>query len=420
MIIHELKATPSRLDKEILLAKADTFDKTMFKYAYNPDLSYGLKFNRYDIDSVRPFEQLDEVLLKKILSGKLYGNEARQAVEEHCDYYGDLIKMIINKDLDCGVSVTTLNNVFGKGFIPVFRVQLAKEVAIDKVRVPCIGQIKYNGVRVIALVYHDRVMFKTRNGKIFKYPALAKVILNNDLNNIVWPKFSLIKTEPPFILDGELTIGDSQGTNHTNVSGSVNSSIKTGRPIEGNRYTFNVFDFMPLEEFNSAICLKDYEDRYERCSNIVKHINSDLVKLAETYTFNTHEDIEIKFAEVLDIGYEGLILKHMDHKYSFKRSNDWIKLKDVRTADLKCVEVIEGTGKYEGMIGALRCEGVVDNGIHVEVSVGSGLTDADRSLPWDEFEGKTIEIKYNEVIANRDTNRMSLFLPRFVCVRFDK
>ncbi len=414
-ILHKLRAEPGKIGKEILLRRADTFDKEMFKLAYDMSKMYNLKFNHINWNTVKPLHDMDKIVLNSLLSRSVTGMAARELVEAHCKQYGDLVKLICNKDLDCGVSATTLNKVFGKGFVPVFEVQLATEVDIADVTLPIAGQLKYNGVRVIAIIEDQGVTFKTRNGKEFKFPFLAE-------------RLAPLRQAAPydFILDGELAIGDSKGTNHTDVSGIVNSAIK-GTPINGlfhPNLVFNCFDCLPLKEFYAQECTHIYVSRFEQTKNILMalySINSEhqkYVKLAETYEFSTREAIQAKFEDVLANGYEGLILKKWNHKYTYKRSKDWIKLKAVDTVDLVCTSVEEGTGKYEGMIGALVCEGIVE-GYQVEVRVGSGLTDNDRAKSVLDYIDHKIEIKYNTVIQDRLTGQHSLFLPRFVTIRGD-
>ena len=41
--------------------------------------------------------------------------------------------------------------------------------------------------------------------------------------------------------------------------------------------------------------------------------------------------------------------------YQHKRTNDLLKFKKVQTVDLYVVGIVEGTGKYEGMVGSLDC-----------------------------------------------------------------
>jgi DNA ligase-1 len=414
-ILHKLRAEPGKIGKEVILRKANTFDKEMFKLAYDMSKMYNLKFNHISWSTVNSLHDMDKILLNNLANRSVTGTAARELVESHCKQYGDLVKLICNKDLDCGVSATTLNKVFGKGFVSVFEVQLATEVAIADVTLPIAGQIKYNGVRVIAIIEDKGVTFKTRNGKEFKFPFLAE-------------RLAPLRQAVPydFILDGELAIGDSKGTNHTDVSGIVNSAIK-GTPISGifhPNLVFNCFDFLPLKEFYAQECTHVYAARFAQVRNMLMAlycINSEhekYVKIAETYEFNTREAIQAKFEEVLANGYEGLILKKWSHKYTYKRSKDWIKLKAVDTADLVCVSIEEGTGKYEGMIGALVCEGLVKD--HwVRVSVGSGLTDNDRDKRAIDYLYHKIEIKYNTIIQDRVTEEYSLFLPRFVTIRGD-
>ncbi|BBI61605.1 hypothetical protein HSBAA_29110 [Vreelandella sulfidaeris] len=118
-----------------------------------------------------------------------------------------------------------------------------------------------------------------------------------------------------------------------------------------------------------------------------------------------------EFASYQEEGFEGAVLKNPKASYSFRRSYNWMKMKSEESADLKIVGYEEGTGKYEGQMGAL----IVDfNG--VEVNVGSGLTDALRRSMWEDKEtsliGRLVEVEYMEVTPDG-----SLRHPRFVCFR---
>lgn len=416
MLLHKLRANSGKIAKERILAKADTYDKDMFRFAYHPDLVYNVKYNYINWHNVNPLQDVDKILLSDILEGKYKGQALRDAIDNHCKMHGDLVKLIVNKDLDCGVMPLTINKVFGRGFIPLFEVQLAEEDKIENVSLPVWGQIKYNGVRVLAHITPEGVSFRTRNGKWFKYPGLAERL----------SKVSDYYKNQGIIIDGELTIGTSAGTNHTNISGRVNSAIK-GTPIQdvGN-IIFNVFDILPIGEFYEAFCETSYAQRFGALENFITILYNNLstdeaksVVLAHTYNFTSHEEIEKAYEEVLGQGFEGLILKSPNHKYTFKRTKDWVKLKNTSTVDLKCKAIQEGEGKYEGQIGALLCEGICE-GRHVTVKVGSGLKDHHRAKPVEDYLEETIEIKYNSLIQDKTTGMWSLFLPRFVVVRGDK
>ena len=142
------------------------------------------------------------------------------------------------------------------------------------------------------------------------------------------------------------------------------------------------------------------------------------IKLADTEVINSTEELETRFKGILKQGFEGFILKTWEHFYTFKRSKDWIKIKatDPCTLTVKGIQV--GEGKYAGMIGALICEGTV-KGKHVEVNVGSGLSDQQRLYDQEEFIGAKVDIFYNSIVQDRKTGKFSLFLPRFDRIRGD-
>ena len=85
--------------------------------------------------------------------------------------------------------------------------------------------------------------------------------------------------------------------------------------------------------------------------------------------------------------------------------------------DLKIVDVLSGTGKYEGMLGSVVCES--DDGV-IQVNVGSGLNENQReTLKKEDLIGKIVAVKYNTRITNKQGEE-SLFLPIFIELREDK
>ena len=91
-----------------------------------------------------------------------------------------------------------------------------------------------------------------------------------------------------------------------------------------------------------------------------------------------------------------------------------MKWKPVITVDLEVVDLEEGTGRNQGRLGALVCEGT-DDGRAIRVNVGSGLSDSDRDSFWtrkDELVGHIVEIKADVVTQNQD-GTYSLRFPRF-------
>jgi DNA ligase-1 len=420
MILHDLKATAGATGKKFILrTKADTFDKDMFRLAYDPGIMYNLKYNHIDWSTVKPLHDMDVFVLNRLHNREVTGNAAREMVEHHCQQYGDLVKLICNKDLDCGVSAKTLVDVFGKGFVPMFEVALADEDELTNINFPVLAQTKFNGVRVVAIVTKDGVQLRTRNGKSFKFEALEAQL-----------KHSMLTIDDEHILDGELTLGDSNTSDHTNVSGLVNSAIR-GNPVVARGLVYTAFDTMSLKQFNNQDCNDYYDRRFQNLGYRIANINAKyegppdwyldpLVRIVENHFVADLDTLQSLFATHLSAGYEGLILKHWTHKYNFKRSKVWTKMKATKTVDLRCKGIKYGdeSSKYAGLIGALECYGKVE-GKDIEVFVGSGLNDHDRALPEFDYIGNMIELKYNSIIQDKRTGLWSLYLPRFITVRGD-
>jgi len=176
---------------------------------------------------------------------------------------------------------------------------------------------------------------------------------------------------------------------------------------------------MSLSAFNVSKCIVPYDYRFASLKTILSTNESSHLQLAPTNEVHNVESVTALYDAALVMGYEGLVLKYPEHLYTFKRSKDWIKLKEVKDADLLVTGIQEGTGKYKGMIGALECSGHVE-GKEVIVNVGTGLSDLERGMDDIEFLNEIVEIQYNAVIKDSVTGQWSLFLPRYITVRTDK
>jgi DNA ligase-1 len=114
---------------------------------------------------------------------------------------------------------------------------------------------------------------------------------------------------------------------------------------------------------------------------------------------------------------EGVMININEAPYCFKRTDNLLKLKVMKSCDLKVIGFEEGEGKNTGVLGAL----IVDyKGFPLKV--GSGYSDSYRSKFWDNKEkliGLTIEVQYFEETKNKE-GELSLRFPVFLRVRSDK
>ena len=164
--------------------------------------------------------------------------------------------------------------------------------------------------------------------------------------------------------------------------------------------------------FVDGECPMPYSERLDRITN-----TTEKVQCIHTYDVQNIDEANEIFQRFLDQGEEGIMLKTTSHIWENKRSKHLIKFKAELDCDLKVVGYQEGTGKYQGQMGALICES--EDG-QLQVNVGSGFNDEDRKkLTKEVVEGKVITVKYNARIQSKNGDE-SLFLPIFVEVREDK
>lgn len=107
------------------------------------------------------------------------------------------------------------------------------------------------------------------------------------------------------------------------------------------------------------------------------------------------------FDKIVELGGEGVVLKHHDHRYGDEKL--WVKVKAEATADVVVMGFTPGKGKYKGQIGAIEfgqnLKGTSTPDMYLEpMGQCSGMDDATRAqltrYPA-KYEGWVIEIMHN-------------------------
>ena len=312
-------------------------------------------------------------------------------------------RRILIKDLRCGVSEKTVNNVakrMGLEYrVPIFSCMLAHDGAKHpkKIKGKCLVEYKYDGVRVIAIVKNGKATLYSRNGKIFhNFPHIENALSKTDYNNIVF--------------DGEIMSDDFQ---------ALMKQVYRKSGAKTDDAYLALFDIIPLKEFNDG---KSKLTSVERKKELNKLSNSfeDVIKLVsyEIINFDENDGEEIFLnmnKEALEKGFEGLMIKPNDNYYECKRSHAWLKIKPFIEVTLKIIDIQEGSGKHSGKLGAFHVEGE-DDGKFFSLSVGSGLTDDEREKFWlskDKLIGRLIEIRADAITQSLEGEHYSLRFPRF-------
>ena len=319
------------------------------------------------------------------------------------DQWNNWYRRILIKDLRCGVSEKTVNNVAKKmdlDFkVPVFSCMLAHDGAKHpkKIKGDCLVEYKYDGVRVLAIVKNGRATLYSRNGKIFNnFPHIENALSKSEYNN--------------FVFDGEVMSDDFQ---------ALMKQVYRKSGAKTDDAYLALFDLLPLKEFNNGKSKLNSIERKEELNKLSKTFDN-VIKLVDYEIINfDNEDGQNKFSamnkEALDKGFEGLMIKPNDNYYECKRSHAWLKIKPFIEVTLKVVDIQEGSGKHAGKLGAFQVEGE-DDGKFFSLSVGSGLTDDDREKFWsakDKLIGRMIEIRADAITQSIEGEHFSLRFPRF-------
>jgi hypothetical protein len=452
-IIEQLRDTNSRIEKENILKSLDgmiavrfvlflqTVYGKMHNYWYSPEAV--LKNANDDRISVYPeeerknqtyhdmdfFEPWVSNCLEAVKLRKITGHEGLNLLTKVYltldEISQQLFLMVLDRDIRAGVTPTTFNKVW-KGDFEEFKVMLCHtfDEKTKPKNYPVIAQLKYDAARIIIFVNESSVTYRTRNGKFYD-------IQNKQLDDEFKLLLKTLKTNKTItekgyqngvVFDGELYQLDNETgrPKSRQISNGVATKLikQTASEEEQKDIGITVWDCIPYAEFQKGLHKTEYQHRLNDLKFALEE-NSKIehIALVESKLCYNEQEVFDTASKLIANGEEGIIVKTVDGPYENKRSKFALKIKDVLEADLKVVAIQEGTGKYKGKIGALLCESGDGN---VKVSVGSGLTDEQRSLPESDYIGKIISVKYNTKIPNYDKSGETLFLPRFVEIRLDK
>jgi DNA ligase-1 len=376
-IIKNVSFVSGTNDKIAMLQKCDStiLRKTLY-YCYHLQMTYGIqKFSMLSMGH-REFDEYTWRLLDLLHTRKLTGNKAKQIVTRYV--YGctpesaEVFRRIIRKDMKMGLAVKGINRAF-PGLIPTFGIMLAKDFDEKKVTFPCYAEPKIDGDRG---VYRDGNLY-TRSGRVIN--GLGH--LTNFLKKIGAPA-----------LDGELLV--------PNLPQSESSGIIRSNG-DKSKVWFYIFD-MP----------DDHGVYYERKRRLARwHDDTHQIKVIFVRYMHSIPELYEYYKGCLGAGFEGCMVKTPDHFYQNKRSYDWMKMKEVHTADMLVVGIVRGQGKYAGTLGYLKC---IYKG--KDIQVGGGFSDDERDSF---YQDREVLDKYIEVAYQEETKDGSLRHPRFIKVRYD-
>jgi DNA ligase-1 len=263
----------------------------------------------------------------------------------------------------------------------------------------------------------------SRNGKVFDNFSHIEDQIRNNVQELIAAADKVDDMQSGILKQGFVLDGEVVG----NTFQELMRQARRKENVNATDSVFHVFDILPLADFQRGhwnaqlskriALLEAMQAAFDKMPNaeLLPHLQVDLD------TGEGKNQLERYAKDMVNAGFEGIMIKNLDAPYLCKRSTDWMKWKPTITVDLEVIGLEEGTGRNKGRLGALVCNGV-DDGKEITVNAGSGFSDTERDSLWEDrnlIVGRTVEILADAVTQNQD-GTYSLRFPRFVRFRDDK
>lgn len=428
-LIQQIGSTSSKLEKQALVRKGideDVAFRMVLDWAYNPFKTYYIAAKTLDAitspglraEGVN-FDGTTIKLIEALYLRTISGHEAQAAIGTELDRLNDpsatLLRRILLKDLRAGFSESTINKAV-PGLIPEFpymrcslpaKSNLAKFPWAEGV----FSQEKADGMFTnVSVDESGDVSATTRQGSPIPVESMGGLL--HDITKSL-----------PFGTQthGELVVFECDKPLLREVGNGILNHIISGGFLEP-KYTvvYFVWDNIPLASVvKKGECKTPYKVRFEQLvCRVLDNVESSapLVRIIPTLIVRSKEEAMAHYRTFLSQGKEGTVLKNPNAIWRDGTSKDQVKLKLEVVVDLKITGFIEGTGKFEGTLGAFQMESECGR---LKVNV-NGRSDAMRDEVWanrEKYLGTIYAVKGNSVMSGEPA---SLFLPVAVEPRNDK
>jgi DNA ligase-1 len=369
----------------------------------------------------------------------------------------EVFTLILDRNLKIKVDAKSINKII-PGFIPVtsyMRCSLPKDG--NEIEFPCFSQIKSDGMFVNVVCNDKAVEVFSRNGKpipldakglikSFNHSLYENWVFNGELlvyengkplnrqtgNGLISSLAKKVQTE--LNLEEKIATAKSEKA-RAKLQEELNDNYAEWAKTDAN-IVMHIWDLLPVENWISG---DTYEVKYkDRFATLVSMFDSsdEKVQLIETIVCDSLEEIQNHYNKVREEGEEGTIIKNFHGFWENKTSKNQIKQKAEKEVELICIGWNPGdpSSEFKEGIGSLIMESSCGR---VKVNV-SGLKRHERGLQpkdaedltlgleripgfdFDKYNGKIFTVRYNEVLTKKDSDIVSLFLPRIVEERMDK
>ena len=414
--LAEIEVTGSVLHKEALLRKFESVDgfKDVLKYIYDPYFTTGLKQAKLNNAVISSTAMTAEEIMKYLRINNTGTLEAAELANGFIYSSADedwqwAATGLVTKDMQIGISVTTLNKVYGKGFIPKIGIMRGM-LCPDSITGSYIATEKIDGNRRLIFTRETGVEVYTRSGK--RDYGLVEII--EDAKQL----------PVGYVFDCEcIAIGEfSDNIALRQASASI---LNRGSKQTKKGVLALCFDVLPISDYNEGVSKLNALGRkalvakllgddlsieylikqFPKCAaalrgltNMFKSTTLEHIKPLPILGIATSTEEGIELAKpIWETGGEGVMLVELTSPYEVNPNprKTLLKIKMTKEYVLPCIGVYEGDNKYTGMLGGIEV-GYTVNGTIYKVGVGSGFTDYQRIEYWQHPEkivGKQVEVE---------------------------
>lgn len=422
------------LKKSYLIRFKDVPDlQLVLKHLYNPYVTTGIKDKSLDdayccilgASTESRYACLGDFIedLQTDNTGSIYALERAALMliwaEQISDNAAWLMRGIITKNLQIGVKAQTLNQVYGKGFIPIVGIMRGMH-APNNFSGTYIATEKIDGNRRIIMNKASGVEIYTRSGR-------------RDYGLVELEEQAHKYLPIGYVYDTECV---AAGRYDDNVALRQASAALLNKSGTRTGVVAKIFDMMPQEQYDAgistfnallrklfiahifndttgidmltALCkngihLVDFPDAVP--TKCTAYIGLPILGIVHNMT----EALELA-EPVWERQGEGLMLVDINSPYEVNPNprKTLLKIKATEEAVVKVVDVVEGTNSNIGRLGAVTVEFTGKDGKQYKFNVGSGFTQYEREVYWfspDIIIGKYIEVEHFGESLNKQGQR---------------
>lgn len=424
--INNLRQLSGNAQLDYLKSVSNPLLQEVFDYTYNPNKMYKIdqsKFTKIRIHKglvprkkKQNFTKDDWEKFTQILDGFADKRAVTDSEVKNVKYFitdfvdeevQNFLAMVLYKDLRLNLGIKKLQTIF-RNFCNAPQVQLAENYDGTVFKNGLYSR-KFDGKRMYIM---DGVAY-SRSNKPCKVAPIQHI-----LNQL--PFYT-----KDIVLDGEILYFDKDGNEDFQKGISLTSSDE--RSVDCENLYFVIFDVIRVDKFKEKSVHIPFNQEYNVLCELfeAKDSNKFGYSVLETVIPNVliarqEYDPYIFQYEKSNKKWEGLMYRDGDVPYQFKRTKSLLKIKDMQDGEFKLEGLSEGTGKNKNKLGSLN---ILYNGNIV--GVGSGFTDEDRELIWQNSNiflstpfkiAFDVKVQYFEETTDVNGNP-SLRFPVFLCFR---